>query len=94
MALLTAKFDVVGFVEAVEVAANSYIHQYPDDGPFMICAIVVAFRAAYVASGGGRKENALGITGATHNGEASKSETTDTWSVTKCKRSQAVLNTY
>ena len=42
MVLLTAKcvFDV--FLKVVMIAGNSYVNCYPEDGPLMICAIVVA----------------------------------------------------
>jgi hypothetical protein len=40
--LLTAKFVVDGYLKAVMNDTNSYVNCYPEDGPFMICAIIVA----------------------------------------------------
>ena len=72
MADLSAKFAVDGVLKAASDAANSYVDLYPEDGPFMICAIVVAFRAAHVASRALPKDDVLEITGVIIDGEASK----------------------
>ena len=50
MANVSENFTVDGYVMVASNAANSYVKLLPRDGPFMICAIVVAFRAAHVAS--------------------------------------------
>ena len=49
-ALLTARFAVDGSLKTVVDASNGYVKCLPEDGPFMSCAIVVALRAAHVAS--------------------------------------------
>jgi hypothetical protein len=91
MANLSAKFAVDSVLKAASDAANSYVNLYEEDGPFMICVIVVALRAAYLASRALQKEIAPRIMGETIDGGASKGETTDTLSGSKPTSSQSVL---
>ena len=42
VAHLTAMFAVDGIMKRAEVAANGYVKCLPGNGPFMICAIIVA----------------------------------------------------
>ena len=70
MANLSAKSTYDGVVKAASDAANGYVNLLADVGPFMICAIVVAFRAAHMASQGRPKDDVLEIAGAIIDGDA------------------------